>query len=75
MNYWVKFVAFDSMGAGDMNITITINSNNSAFQPDSELVTYILEGLARRIEHGGLDKYILWDINGNKVGEMKVKKS
>ncbi len=58
-----------------MNITVTINCDNAAFQPEPECeVARILKELANKLEYGGMGEYSLRDVNGNRVGEVKVKK-
>lgn len=59
-----------------MNITITINTDNSAFEydPQSE-VGRILRKTAKQIEDNGLlssDDMPCIDFNGNKVGKITV---
>lgn len=56
-------------------IYITIRTENAAFDPDPEPeIARILRELAIAIENDGLrDRYILRDINGNRVGVADVK--
>ncbi len=57
-----------------MTVTITINTDNAAFQPDpAEEVARILELTARRLTSAGyIDTMTLRDINGNTVGELST---
>lgn len=70
------------MGVGgdeEMNITITINTDNAAFRDKSEReVSRILAVLADDFLGGPLDSFIrdgeiLRDINGNVVGRVTIK--
>lgn len=55
-----------------MNITITINTDNEAFQPDADLeIARILERLAKEWYSVG-DGYKLRDYNGNTVGKVEI---
>jgi len=57
-----------------MNITITINTDNVAFQANTGLeVERILHNLAITIGKDGLINTNLRDINGNSTGEMIIK--
>ena len=60
-----------------MNITITINTDNAAFEYQAGLeVARILRDLARQVQNWpGRNKFRLscMDINGNKVGSLEVK--
>ena len=61
-----------------MNITITINTDNSAFEPTEESleVCRILHELATDIQFGDLhnqDNRPLKDYNGNTVGKITVE--
>ena len=59
-----------------MDITITINTDNAAFESDPESeVGRILRKAAKHIEDNGLrrsDGMPTMDINGNKVGKITV---
>ena len=52
------------------NFQLNINLNNDAFQPEpEEEIARILNGLIPKILERGLSqKFILHDINGNRVG-------
>ena len=56
-----------------MRLTITIDTSNDVFQPETAgEVSRILSHLAREIEGESMGtgwKWILRDLNGNKVGE------
>jgi len=58
-----------------MKITININTDNAAFDedfPEFEVIR-ILNKLTEKLEHNGLNcEYPLIDLNGNKVGELKI---
>ena len=57
-----------------MNITITINTDNAAFEGDPRFeVGRLLRELARKVEDNGVDDTPCMDINGNKVGWLRVK--
>jgi hypothetical protein len=57
------------------SVTITINTDNHAFQGPGykayEIVR-ILRELSRNIEESGIIGWKLRDINGNPVGEVKI---
>lgn len=51
-------------------ITITIKTDNAAFEDDKGIeVARILRRAAERVENGVFDFYLM-DINGNKVGKL-----
>lgn len=54
---------------------ITINTGDAAFEGQNKEieVSRILKELAQEIEHKGIRKYLLRDINGNRVGYMEVE--
>lgn len=60
-----------------MDITITINTDNAAFEDDyAREVERILLDVARRIKHEGREagaSFSLRDINGNTVGKVVVE--
>ena len=53
-----------------MKCKIIIDMDNSAFEYDGELVR-IFELLARFVESNGTISRNIYDVNGNRVGEMK----
>ncbi len=60
-----------------MKVTLTITTDNAAFvdlPPERELAR-ILRGAAERVIMKGLNNAqgYLHDVNGNKVGELKVE--
>lgn len=61
-----------------MNITITINTDNDAFQESMNYETSrILEVLVKKLRRDEIDIHVgetasLLDINGNKVGKIEV---
>ena len=64
-----------------MTLEITLDTDNAAFcnedgdtsgySRDTE-VARILSDLARRINKSGMADYVLTDINGNSVGQLRV---
>jgi len=58
--------------SGQMNLSIDMG--NAAFEDDPGELARILRSLADRVENGVSDgdEFILWDINGNKVGKAEV---
>jgi|OpeIllAssembly_1097287.scaffolds.fasta_scaffold662297_3 hypothetical protein len=55
-------------------LTITIRTENAAFDESPELeVARILRSLANRMEVDGVEDRNILDVNGNKVGEVKVR--
>jgi len=56
-----------------MKCTIEINMNNSAFEddPNGELAR-ILNNLSKSLAVGPIP-YSIWDINGNRVGQMVIE--
>jgi hypothetical protein len=59
-----------------MNITITINTDNSAFCDIPEIeVARILTEIAEIFENNGLSEFSLTDFNGNNVGKIKITES
>lgn len=63
-----------------MKLTITINLDNSAFQPSpNPEAAYILQQLVDRIKQADFKRAPRWnrvlaDSNGNSVGEARVTK-
>lgn len=59
------------------SVTITINTDNSAFQGPYKAyeIARILAELARNIESSGTIGWKLRDINGNQAGEVNVDNS
>lgn len=54
-------------------ITITINTENAAFDPKPRYeIARILEGLSIKIADEWEIPDVLLDVNGNKVGTVKV---
>ncbi len=57
-----------------MKITIEIQCDNAAFDPESAVeVSRILGELSNRVGVNGITRRTLRDINGNSVGTMKVE--
>jgi len=54
------------------SITVIINTENAAFEEVNE-VSRILRFVAEEAHFGQLYDRPLYDINGNKVGEVKVE--
>lgn len=57
-----------------MKVLIEIDCDNAAFEPDwQDEVSRILKELAYKLRRVGLPEGLnLHDINGNKVGQMRV---
>lgn len=58
-----------------MDITITINCDNAAFEDDPGELARILSDLSKRIiklGYGAGDFWVLRDIDGNRVGLAKM---
>jgi len=55
-------------------IRININTANAAFgendQEQAEQVAYILQRAIEKIENEGINRFTLFDINGNRVGQF-----
>jgi len=66
----------ESKGLHNMDITITINTDNAAFSDNTGMeVSRILENLAHKMEEFEFidgDYIPLRDVNGNRVDELKV---
>ena len=59
-----------------MKLTLTINSDNAAFDDGNDGRTEaarILRSAVTWLEEGSPKRFGLYDINGNKVGEAKIK--
>jgi hypothetical protein len=55
-------------------ITITINTDNDAFQDDPQgQIADILESIAHNARGGADFEDYVYDVNGNKCGTIKVK--
>lgn len=59
-----------------MKLTITINTENSAFEDDEDMeVSRILIRIAERIASGtDVHKALVMDSNGNSVGQIFVER-
>jgi hypothetical protein len=56
-----------------MKVTITIDTGNAAFEDGYSEVARILKERAERIEEAGyIAGAYLYDVNGNKVGQIKA---
>ena len=57
-----------------MKAEITINMNNDAFASDNSAieVARVLRGISEKLLSGEYPPIILRDMNGNRVGKMKI---
>lgn len=56
--------------------TVTINTNNDAFDNSGMEISRILRTIAKRIEDDGINGYYykeIHDINGNNIGKYDMK--
>jgi len=58
-----------------MKVTIKIQCDNEAFSDDPGIeVSRILRELADKMENGSFMDYPCYDVNGNRVGDLKIGK-
>jgi hypothetical protein len=59
-----------------MKYKLEINLGNAAFHPDPEPeLQRILRKIAEQLGDRSLEDRFIYDVNGNKVGEVKVVKT
>lgn len=55
-----------------MRVTITINTENAAFNPyPAHEVARLLREIEKRLRKDGPDDFPIYDTNGNKVGRVE----
>jgi hypothetical protein len=59
-----------------MSFKLTIETENAAFddEPEAE-VARILRAVAERLEIAGLTDGACYDVNGNRVGDFKLRRN